>query len=278
MRATLIVCMIAWTACVTADARDPRPAAHCVDARQIRETWQSDGRTLAIRLEDDSRHRIELADDCAGANTVEQPRLLTRGGWLCGGNDELLQVDQRSCPVAGMAAIDAREFAEHARVANQLARSAMLDRVEVRGERIRSFAGTSAYCIAPNHVRGWNMDADGMVVEVSPRRAGGNRYYRVEMAGYCSELRETHSMELRSGMGIGAICGNPGDAVIPVASAIAPPSPFAGDAVGIGSAALAASRSAFATRRPPGSIGSIVSGSMAASECSITRVYPIDRD
>lgn len=257
MHVGIVVGMALLLASAGALARDPRPAAHCVDARQVREAWQSDGRTLAIRLEDGSRHRIELAEDCSGANMAEQPRLLTRGGWLCGGNDELLQVDQRTCPVAGMAAIDAREFAEHARLANQLARATMLDRVEVRGERVRSFAGTSAYCVAPSHVRGWNMDAEGMVVEVSPRRSGGNRFYRVELAGYCSELREANAMELESGMGIGAVCGNAGDLAIPVL-------PLPGDAP-----TLSASVTPFGSRRPPGSI--------VATECRVTRVYPIER-
>jgi hypothetical protein len=239
------------------DMREPRPAAHCVDARQIREAWQSDPRTLAIRLEDGSRHRIELVEDCGGANAAAQPRLLTRGGWLCGSNEERLQVDQRSCPVAGMATIDAREFAEHARLTGEAARTGMLDRVEVRGERVRTFSGSSAYCVAPNHVRGWNMDAEGMVVEVSPRRSGGNRYYRVELAGYCSELRETAAMELRSGMGIGAVCGNAGDIAVPVLAEVAD------------TATLSASVTAFGMRRPPGSI--------VATECRVTRVYPIDR-
>lgn len=257
MRYPLAVCVVLSMACLAASARDPRPAPHCADARQIRETWQSDERTLAIRLEGGERYRIELADACGGATTGEQPVLHTRSGRLCGSNEEILQVGERTCAVSGMAPIDAREFAEHALTAASLARVQTMDRVEVRGERMRTFVGTSAYCFAPKHVRGWNMDAEGMVVEVSPRRSGGNRYYRVELAGYCSELYESNEMQLESGMGLGAICGNAGDVAVPIV-------PLAGD-----TPTLAASASAFGTRRPPGSI--------VATECRVTRVYPIER-
>ncbi len=257
MRLPAMICVLLSMTCLAASARDPKPAPHCADARQIQETWQSDEHTLAIRLADGERYRIELADACGGATTGEQPVLYTRSGWLCGSNEEVLQVGERTCAVAGMASIDSRQFAEHALRAANLARVESIDRVEVRGERVRSFVGTTAYCISPQHVRGWNMDADGMVVEVSPRRSGGNRYYRVELAGYCSELRETNEMQLESGMGIGAVCGNAGDLALPIV-ANAEDSPT-----------LSASMSAFGTRRPPGSI--------VATECRITRVYPIER-
>ena len=53
-----------------------------------------------------------------------------------------------------------------------------------------------------------------MLVELSPRRSGGHRYYRVELAQTCPDLDSAPAIVFRSGVGIGLICGNPGDRVI----------------------------------------------------------------
>lgn len=255
MRLPIMISLLLWTMCPDASARDPRPAPHCADARQIREVWQSDAHTLAIRLAEGERYRVELADACADATTGDaQPVLLTHDGWLCGGNHEKLQVDGRTCAVAGMAQIDAREFAELVSVAGRIARKDMLDTVVVRGQRTRGrgFVGTTAHCFSTQHVRGWNVDTEGVIVDVSPKRSGGNRQYRVELASYCSELREANHMLLESGMGVGAICGNAGDRIVPIIDQL--PS-FAGGT--------------FHRRRSPGGINEY--------GCRVTRVYPIDR-
>lgn len=97
-------------------AREP-PAPHCVDARTIVESWQSGERTIVLRTADDARHRIELADACPAATAGGELRLLTRDGWLCGSVEERVRAGDGFCAIAGVAAIGAREFAGHARIA-----------------------------------------------------------------------------------------------------------------------------------------------------------------
>ena len=52
-----------------------------------------------------------------------------------------------------------------------------------------------------------------------PRRAGGNRYSRVELADTCPELFDALNIGFESGVGIGLICGNPGDRVVALSPA-----------------------------------------------------------
>lgn len=89
--------LAASTPASMAGSRQP-PAPHCIDAREIREAVQSDARTLAIRLNDDRRYRIELADACPGATVLGNPQLLSRGGWLCGSNEESSRPTDNSAP------------------------------------------------------------------------------------------------------------------------------------------------------------------------------------
>jgi hypothetical protein len=68
-----------------------------------------------------------------------------------------------------------------------------------------------------------------MLVELSPRRSGGHRYYRVELAQGCPVLDAAPAITFQSGMGIGLICGNPGDRIVALDNA---GSPFDADASG----------------------------------------------
>lgn len=88
-----------------------------------------------------------------------------------------------------------------------------LSAVEVGAERPRGFRGSTNYCVATRFVRSWSTDNDGLIVEVSPRRAAGNRYYRVELQGTCDMLNRAPSITLTSGVGTGIVCGYPGDKV-----------------------------------------------------------------
>lgn len=197
-----------------AQERPPAPAPYCMDARQMAEAVQPDAHTLAIRLADDSRFRVELADACPGAAVDGAAALVARGGWVCGTNEEHVRVGERQCAVSGLARIDAEQFARLAQTAGRSGGIPTLAPVKVRGERRRGFAGSTSYCLDARQMRGWHEDADGVVIEVSPRRNGGHRYYRVELAGSCPELSRAESVELRSGLGQSAICGNPGDRVL----------------------------------------------------------------
>ena len=147
------LCLTALLLAAPAIAREPPPAAHCIDARDIRETWQSADSTLAILLGDGSRHRIDLADPCPDATAGGQPQLLSRAGWLCGSNDEVLKAGERHCALAGLTRIDAREFAGHALAARRLDQARTLDTVLVIGPRPRRFHGTASHCLNARYLR-----------------------------------------------------------------------------------------------------------------------------
>lgn len=89
----------------------------------------------------------------------------------------------------------------------------ILEGVSVRKARRRNFAGSSSYCFNPSMLRSWSEDGQGLVVEVSPRHPGTHRHYRVELMDSCRELSGAPPIRFVSGMGLNAICGNPGDKV-----------------------------------------------------------------
>src|SRR5690606_4641868 len=90
-----------------------------------------------------------------------------------------------------------------------------LDRVEVQGHRNwRDIRGTTDYCVDARFLRGWREDDEGLVVEVSPRRHAGHRYYRVETLNECADLASARSIRLVSRSGGAAVCGYPGDKVV----------------------------------------------------------------
>ena len=62
-------------------------------------------------------------------------------------------------------------------------------------------------------MRGWSEDGSDIIVEVAPKRSGGHRYYRVELASSCGETTSANAVRLMSPTGGTAICGNPGDPV-----------------------------------------------------------------
>jgi hypothetical protein len=233
------------------------PAADCLDARAV-----VDVRYLApdlLALSTTAGHwRVALTEACSSENSAATS-LISPNGWACGGEDEYIRVGGRIC---GIAAVEALPPADHARLlrdsdlrslaARPDAALATLDPIEVEGKRPRGrgFRGTTEYCFNPRHLLGWSDNRQGLLVETSPRRAGGNRWYQVELEGSCSQLGNMHSVQFHSGVGIGVICGNPGDRVTGVRGSDAP-----GD---------------FA--RPAGS-----AGMPAAAGCAISAVYPLSR-
>jgi hypothetical protein len=201
-----------------ASAAPPQPAAgpQCFDAAEVREARQSDDRTLALRLNDQSRYRLDLAEDCPAALQQARPALVSRGGMVCGNPEEYVDLGDRRCAVAGIAKIDAREYSELALRSQRGARKDddTLDTIEVRSKRTRGFAGTTAYCLDARYMRGWHEDGNDIVVEVSPARSGGNRFYKVEFGGQCPQVRATSALRLESAIGGNAICGNAGDRAV----------------------------------------------------------------
>lgn len=213
--ATLALLLLSGAA--QADARGPAPAALCLDARLVTEVRQARADTLAIALSDGGRFRVALGADCPGVAASSTSSLLAREGWVCGTGNEYAQVDDRLCPVAAVARIEPAEYAALARASHTDAEgTTTLDKVVVRAEQRRGFVSSPNYCFSPRHLLGWSEDEEGLIAELNPRRAGGNRYYRVELAGACPELAGAASVRMHSGLGIGVICGNPGDAVFVV--------------------------------------------------------------
>lgn len=188
------------------------PAAGCLDARAMTEMRQASSRTLLVRGQEGRRFRIDLGTDCPDAG--ETASVLAAGGWVCGGGDEYVRTAEGQCPVAAVAEIDAREYALLARPASRDMHT--LDPLEVREARPRGFAASHSFCFNPRYMRAWSEDAQGVLVEVAPKRSGGNRYYRVEFAGACQHLAGAGGIAFRSGLGIGVICGNPGDVAVAV--------------------------------------------------------------
>lgn len=197
-------------------ARATAPAADCFDARRMREAFQSDARTLAIRLDDESRWRVALRQDCPGMLRSPHPRLTGPQGWICGaGGDARLESGDRQCAIAAVERIDARDYAGLALNADRAPSATRapdeLDTIEVRATRRRGFQASHSYCLDARYMRGWHDDGNDLIVEVSPVRNGGNRYYRVELGSPCAESARMSEMHLESRIGGNVICGNAGD-------------------------------------------------------------------
>lgn len=256
----VLLCVLAAVS-LSAAASDRAPAPHpeCMDARIAQRMYAVSPWQLVVALQDGQRFRIELGEACpAVTQTDVAMKLLAQDGWACGVGNEFVEVSGRDgtgstlCTVAALARVDGREFARLAREASRHAGQTdviELAVVEVVGQRPRGFRGTTDFCFASRHVRGWHEDGDGLIVEVSPRRSGGNARYRVELASSCIELGTAEDIVLRSGVGNGLICGNTGDQVVAQAR------PVTGALVSM--------------------LDSVPAGQ--ASGCQIREVYPLER-
>lgn len=221
MRHSWIVALLLMTSgAAHAQARPAAPSAQCMDAREVREMHQSSPRTLAVMDRTGGRHRVYLAQACPVGGAIAT--LLAPHGWLCGGRmGETLQVEGKACAIAQVRGIDAREYAALARTAARTPEGVVeLARVEVTGRKPRGFGGSSAFCFAPEHMRAWSEDKEGLLVEMRPARANGNRFYRVELGSSCPELGTAQQIAIRSGAGNGLVCGNAGDRVTNVRDAL----------------------------------------------------------
>lgn len=199
-----------------ADARSPAPAAHCLDARQMQEARQASPQTLAIALNDGTKFRVDLAQSCPDAVSGGQASLLAREGWVCGSSPEFVEAGGQRCAVAAVTPIDARTYAQLARAGARDDKGvSTLDAVQVHAGKQHGFTASASYCLNPRWMRAWSEDGEGLIVEMSPKRAGGHRFYRVELSTAC-DLAESQQIEFRSGLGIGVVCGNAGDQVVSI--------------------------------------------------------------
>jgi len=241
-------------------AQAPRtpPAPNCLDARELAEMRQPDARTLSIATTDQRFFKLELQRDCPGLEADDKTTLWGREGWICGGGREFVRGAGQDCPISSSQPMAADEHARLARLANQNT-PPTLAAVQVRGNKRpgqRGFRGTPSYCFAPRYMRAWSEDPKGVVVEVSPVHSGGNRYYRVELAGSCPMLDRATSISFVSGMDLGIICGNAGDQLVVQRETL---TPFAGGEPG--------SHSSL-SRPDPGRLSAV------AARCGVSAVYP----
>lgn len=195
-------------------AREP-PAAGCIDLRDLDGGWRSADREILIRASDATGARLALDPACPifpeGIDLVT----LGPGGWACPDKSAWVRGGAITCPVVRMQPLtgDALTDALLDREA-ELRSSVTLERVVVQGHRWRDIRGETDRCVDARFLRGWREDGDGLVVEVSPKRHSGHRFYRVETVNRCSDLASAHSIRLRSRSGGAAVCGHPGDKVM----------------------------------------------------------------
>jgi len=170
---------------------------------------------------------MELDADCPVFAEGVDLETFAHEGWACPGSRVFVRGGDITCPVIRMTALSSSGLAEalHERDAHMQAGVATLDRVEVRERRHwRDIRGTTDYCVDARFLRGWREDRAGLVVEVSPRRHAGHRYYRVETVDRCPDLADARTIRLVSRSGGAAVCGYPGDKVVLVDD---PPADFA---------------------------------------------------
>lgn len=216
MRIAAAACLLAALAAGEAAGREP-PAPGCFDFRTIDGAWLAAPREVLLHTEAGAHGRLRLAEDCPAPPAGEAIGALAPEGWLCPGGQAWIRSGERLCAVASLHPLDAAAFADALREADA-AGTATLDPVEVRGrggrEGARGFAGTTQECVDSRHLRGWHSDRDGLVVEVSPMRHAGNRYYRIETADACPHADAADQLRLVSATGLTAVCGHPGDRVV----------------------------------------------------------------
>lgn len=214
LRPIIAVVLVATSSAMANQERAAAPTEGCLDARLMQEMRWSDARTLAILDQQGNRFRIDLTDDCS-ATDRSGASLLAKDGWVCGVGREYVRVQEQVCSLAGIRAIDAKEYARLARSGDSGGDDVTtLETVQVRSHRGRGFIGSHSYCFSPRFMRSWAEDGRGLLVEMPPQRAGGNRHYRVELAQSCPELFAAPAIRFESGVGVGVICGNPGDRVV----------------------------------------------------------------
>lgn len=202
-------------------AREPA-AADCIDLHDLGGGWRTGEREILIRSSGRTGARLELDPACPAFAEGVDLETLAPEGWACPGGPVFVRGGDATCPVIRMSGLSELELGEALRTWEANVRpTATLDRVEIRGEwHWRDRTGTTDYCVDARYLRGWDWDGRELVVEVSPRRHAGHRYYRVETANMCPDLASAHTaIRLVSRNGGAAVCGRPGDRVVLVNAA-----------------------------------------------------------
>jgi len=195
-------------------AREP-PAPGCIDLQDVSVGWRTGEREFLVSKRGQGGVRLVLDPACPALAEGVALETLASGGWACPGGQVFVRGGGDTCPVVRMQPLSASELADALPKRDANARATVtLDRVEVREHHWRDIRGTTDDCVDARFLRGWREDSDGLVVEVSPRRHSGHRYYRVQTVNECSDLASARSIRLVSRSGGAAVCGHPGDKVV----------------------------------------------------------------
>lgn len=209
--ATLYACVITWSH--PSAAREP-PAAGCIDMYDLKGGWRSGARELLIRANDGSGARLELDSACPPFAEGVDLATFAPGAWACPGVEMVVRGGDTICPVVRLDVLPESELAAALRTRAARLQAVTLDRVVARGQHWRDIRGTTDRCVDARFLRGWSPHADGLVVEVSPRRHSGNRFYLVETVEQCAGSHNAHSVRLVARSGGAAVCGRPGDRAV----------------------------------------------------------------
>lgn len=247
---TVATCAWLLTWAHPSGAREP-PAAGCIDLHDLAGGWRVGERELLIRSNRHDGLRLEVDPACPAFAEGVDLETLAPGGWACPGGRAFVRGGDTTCRVTRMRALSATELAGELRAWEaQMGPVVTLDPVEVRRPHWRDRTGTTDYCVDARFLRGWSYEREELVVDVAPHRHAGQRYYRVETAGTCSDLSSSLvTIRLESRNGGAAICGRPGDKVVLV--------------IGDGAA---------------GPLGPPLSAGARGRSCEITRVIPLPRE
>lgn len=209
--ATLFASMITWSH--PSVARE-QPAAGCIDLHDLDGGWRSGERELLIRSSDGFGARLQLDTACPPFAEGVDLETFAPGAWACSGTEVVVRGGDTICPVVRLDVLSESELAAALRTREARLQAVTLDRVVAHGQHWRDIRGTTDRCVDARFLRGWFPHADGLVVEVSPRRHSGHRFYLVETAGQCADSRNAHSVRLVARSGGAAVCGRPGDRAV----------------------------------------------------------------
>ena len=189
------------------------PDGDCIVAAAARDTRVADAQTL-LMADDQRLYRVDLAQTCPALLELHSISLRAREGRLCGSRGEAVIANGDICEVARVMPIEASEYAQRAGMSEtQLAVELppQLDTTDVTAPRLpRSFT-SGKFCFDPNRATGWQL-IDGNRLRVDLRRRGK---VELTLATSCPELERASGVFFRSGLGLGAICGNAGDRIVP---------------------------------------------------------------
>lgn len=197
-------------------AREP-PSAACIDLQDLGGGWRTGARELLIRSSGKSGAILELDAACPEFPQGVDLETFAPGGWACPGDQMVVRGGGTVCPIIRMRVLSESQVVDALQVREaRMQASTTLDRVVVKGQSWRDIRGTTDRCVDSRFVRGWRKDGDGLVVEVAPIHHSGHRYYRVETVERCLGLGSAHSIQLVARSGGAAVCGRPGDKVVPL--------------------------------------------------------------